>query len=299
MSFSDPEIFKHRLSPYPESDFSVLNDLSFAIKTPWLELRGEVGDSYRLLIRRVEDEWRQEQSDVVSDFLMNFFRWPVCYLYESYNLDGKLVVSPQSAFSKLRRDYLNSRMNSWKNVAAGDLDAKRIFANHYQFLKGSDLILEMAAHHYGALHESVRIFREQEFGHWRLLESCAHKLSVEEDEPSEKIGQLLSIFTSATQESFFKFCMFVAICEGTLARGPGMAQENELADLIERKSDLSVATGIKIHSKINSILNHESAAYDFLSCAEYLTLTEYEDARCFIQRVSDLQNDVMYDLKSV
>ena len=296
MSFSDPYIERYALTPYPEVDLYVAKGKSFIIKSPWLELRGEENLSLQPMIGQVKNEWRNHRSEVVSDFLSHLSRWPICCLEDVNHIADNDSISPIAAFSRLRREYLITRLETWKSLTPECFDAKRVFATHYQFIKISEGILDRAAKIYGQFSEPVRVFRDQELGHWRLVKSDADQMDLVDIEPSKNIDRLIAVFESGIRESFFNFCLFVAICEGAMTKGSVMGQPHQLVEVLERKFGPDIATGLKLHSTINRDLAHGAVAYDFLSCVNQLTASQFMESRKYIIEIASLQNETLKEL---
>lgn len=299
MCFKDPYLEKYVLKPYPEVDFSVANNQSFLIKSPWLELRGTFHQTQRQIIAKVENDWHTHPSPVVSDFLSPLSRWPVCFIEDTRQLGEDDSISPIAAFSSLRRQYLITRLETWKTFTSCNFEAKHLLATHYHFIKGSEYILDVADKIYGKFHEPVRVFREQELGHWHLIKSDIDKMGLSEFAPPKNTDRLLSAFDAGTRESFFKFCMFVAICEGSMSGGNGIGHQSYLADAVERAFGPGAASGVKLHNKINHDLAHDSVAFDLISCADPLSRDQFEASRNFIIEIAHLQNENLYELSGL
>jgi hypothetical protein len=296
MSFSLPFFQTVGFVPYEEASFHIQGKRSFAIKCPWLEIRGSVEDGQNLDLSLIGEHWHNLASGVVSEFLSSLYHWPICYLKDDIVQSVEDSMSPLAAFTVLRRDYLKERIDLWSVIHEQRLDTKKIFATHYHFLKGSDVVLNVALHKYGKIHESIRAFRDQEFGHWRLVGADIERFNLLEVKPSKHLDALLSRFTSGVCESYFNFCMFLGLCEGTLTKAADGEDHSVLANIVESSLGLQGAVGLRLHSKINRDLNHEAAVFDFLSYGEPLSRSEFLKAKVFLLEVARLQNLVLMDL---
>lgn len=296
MSFSLPFFQTVGFVPYEEATFHIEGKSSFAIKCPWLELRGSVDGADHPDLSLIGEHWTNPESSVVSEFLSSLYQWPICYLKDDIVQGVEDRVSPLAAFTVLRRDYLKERIDLWSVIQEQRLDTNRIFATHYYFLKGSETVLDVALDKYGGIHESIRAFRDQEFGHWRLVGFDFERYGLLEVKPAKHLDAVLSRFTSGVGESYFNFCMFIGLCEGTLTKAADGEDHSVLANMVESSLGLHGAVGLRLHSKINRDLDHDSAVFDFLSYGEPLSRNDFLRAKTFLLEVASLQNLVLMEL---
>ena len=296
MSFSLPFFQTFGFVPYEEASFHIEGKGSFAIKCPWLVLRGSVEGAQHPDLSFIDEHWHNPESSSVSEFLSSLYQWPICYLRDDTVQSVEDSISPLAAFTVLRRDYLKERIDLWSVIHEQGLDTKKIFATHYHFLKGSDAILNVALDKYGGINESIRAFRDQEFGHWRLVGSDIERSGLLEFKPSKHLDALLSRFTSGVCESYVNFCMFIGLCEGTFTKALDGENCSVLADKVETSLGLKGALGLRLHSKINRDLDHDSAVFDFLSYGEPLSRSEFLKTKTFLLEVARLQNLVLMEV---
>lgn len=287
MSFDHTTHAAWRYSPYPEVQLEINGSGTFKILSPWLSLDGKVDENKISLLSAAKKSWTTPNDNQVSLFLEQLSHYPLAFAAPVQDDSPQNSLHPITAFYQLRREYLLVRHSQSENI-----NFEKFMNYHLYFLQKSDALLAESALRYGEMCDLVNTFRSQEVGHWRLIKDDIDHLGISQSPIPESLLLLVAECELAVQKSFFLFCVFVSLCEGSFCVRDRTSVHKQIMTDLEHRFGADSFQGLKKHFAINDNLNHSSIIFDFLALASSLDAAQYEEALRFVTKIAHLQNQV-------